>query len=73
MELAYLAFTLLCPLSMVLLLGWWAWALRKSRRAGDPQAMPSRSATDDGEIVRLRAHLDQLEAGARLNRASASG
>ena len=65
MEIAYLLFTLLCPLSMVALMGWWAWSMRRSGGAGSDQKAPVRSAADDSEIVRMRAQLDQLEAQAR--------
>jgi uncharacterized iron-regulated membrane protein len=64
-ELAYLLFTLLCPLSMVALMGWWAWSMRRSSGAGSGQKAPVRSTADDSEIVRMRAQLDQLEAQTR--------
>ena len=63
MEIAYLLVTLLCPLSMIALVGWWAWAVRRANKV--PAAAPTRSAADDAEITRMRAHLDQLEAHCR--------
>jgi hypothetical protein len=56
MEIAYLLVTLLCPVSMIAMVGWWAWAMRRPKQA------PARSAADDAEITRMRAHLDQLGA-----------
>jgi uncharacterized iron-regulated membrane protein len=62
-ELAFLLFTLLCPLSMVGLMGWWAWSTRRtSKRASDA---PVRSTIEENEITRMRAELDQLQAQAR--------
>ena len=63
MEIAYLLVTLLCPVSMIAMVGWWAWATRRATNA--PAAAPARSAGDDAEITRMRAHLDQLEAQSR--------
>ena len=60
MEIAYLLVTLLCPVSMAALVGWWAWAARQAKKT--PAAAPVRSAVDDAEIARMRAHVDQLEA-----------
>ena len=65
MEIAFLLFTLLCPLSMLGLLAWWGWSMRGSSGG----SKPVRSAAEESEIVRMRARLDQLEAHARDDRA----
>ncbi len=67
MELAYLLFTLLCPLSMVALVGWWVWSMRRS--SSQPQQAPVRSAAEEAEITRMRARLGQLEARSRDEKA----
>ena len=67
MELAYLLFTLACPLSMVALVGWWVWSMRRS--SSKPQQAPVRSAAEEAEIARMRAQLDQLDAQARDQKA----
>ena len=72
MELAYLLFTLACPLSMVALVGWWFWAMRRSS-GSKPQQAPARSAAEEAEITRMRAQLDQLDAQARDRRAPLNG
>lgn len=64
MEAAYLLFTLLCPLSMLALGGWWFWSMRRSARSCPPPA-PVRSQTEEAELARMRAQLDQLQAAAR--------
>ena len=69
MEIAYLLFTLMCPLSMVALVGWWAWSMRRTSGGSSCQKAPARSAADESEIVRMRAQLDQLEAQARDGKA----
>ena len=56
MDLGYLLFTLLCPLSMVALMGWWAWSMRGRKQ---PAAAPVRSAADEAELTRLRAALGE--------------
>ena len=56
MDLGYLLFTLLCPLSMVALMGWWMWSMRGSKKA---TAATVRSAAEEGELARLRAQLDE--------------
>lgn len=63
MDIAYLLVTLLCPVGMIAMVGWWAWATRGATKAS--AAAPPRSAADDAEITRMRAQLDQLEAHAR--------
>ena len=68
MEIVYLLVTLLCPVAMIAMVGWWAWAVRGSKTA--PAAL-GRSAADDVEIIRMRAHLDQLEAHSRDQDAAA--
>ena len=68
MDAAYLLFTLLCPLSMVALLGWWFWSMRKSRGGSSPAVPPVRTPAEEGELARMRAELDQLRAGARDTR-----
>lgn len=73
MDIAYLLFTLMCPLSMVALVGWWAWSMRRSSSASAAQKAPARSATEDNEIVRMRAQLDQLEAHARQEKPPVRG
>jgi hypothetical protein len=55
---------LLCPLSMVAMMGWWAWSMRRTGQQSSCHA-PRRSAADEAELTRMRAQLDQLEAGAR--------
>lgn len=67
MEAAYLLFTLLCPLSMVALAGWWVWSMRRSTGTAASQAEPDRSAVEEGELTRLRARLDQLQSSERDN------
>jgi hypothetical protein len=59
-DLGYLLFTLLCPLSMVALLGWWAWSMRPGRDRSRHPA-PVRSAAEEAELARLRAHLDHSQ------------
>jgi uncharacterized iron-regulated membrane protein len=72
-ELGFLLFTLLCPLSMVGLMAWWAWSMRRpGNRAGTGHA-PVRSASDEIEITRMRAQLDQLQAQARDEKSRAAG
>ena len=66
-DLAYLLFSLACPLSMVALVGWWFWSMRGS--GSKPQPAPVRSAAEEGEITRMRAQLDQLDARSREQRA----
>ena len=63
MEIAYLLVTLLCPVSMIAMLAWWAWAMRGPKKCSS--AAPARNTADDAEITRMRAQLDQLEAQAR--------
>ena len=70
MEIAYLLFTLMCPLSMVALVGWWTWSMRRASGDSSCQKTPARSAADESEIVRMRAQLDQLEAQAREGKAA---
>lgn len=72
MESAYLLFSLLCPLTMVGLMGWWAWSMRRSKANG-AQQVPVRSAVDENEITRMRAQLDQLEAQARDGQTTTTG
>lgn len=63
MEIAYLLVTLLCPLSMVAMVAWWSWATHTPKDRSS--AARTRTAADAGEITRLRAQLDQLEAHSR--------
>ena len=72
MELGYLLFTLMCPLSMVALVGWWAWSMRRSSGSSCDKA-PARSAAEEAEITRMRAQLDQLDAQARDTKAPSKG
>lgn len=65
MEAAYLLFTVLCPLSMVALVGWWVWSMRRSGGKAACQTEPGRSAVEEGELARLRAQLDQLQSSER--------
>jgi hypothetical protein len=65
METAYLLFTLLCPLSMVALVGWWFWSMRSSAAGKSGATEPVRTAAEQGELGRMRAQLDQLQAGER--------
>jgi hypothetical protein len=60
-DLGYVLFTLLCPLSMVALLGWWAWSMRPGRN-GSRHTAPVRSTAEKAELARLRAHLDSSQA-----------
>lgn len=71
MDLAYLLFTLACPLSMVALVAWWFWAMR--RPSSKPQEAPVRSAVEEAEVARMRAQLDQFDAQARDERSPAHG
>lgn len=71
METLYLLFTLMCPLSMVGLVAWWAWSMRTSSGDGAGQKAPTRSTTEEHELARMRAHLDQMEAQAREGTAEA--
>lgn len=73
MELVFLLFTLLCPLSMVGLMGWWAWSMRRPGKRASDSHVPVRSASDQNEITRMRAQLDQLEAQARDEKSPAAG
>lgn len=63
MEAAYLLFTLLCPLSMVALVGWWFWSMRKSSGGSSRAAAPVRTPAEEAELARMRARLDQPHAG----------
>jgi uncharacterized iron-regulated membrane protein len=72
-ELVYLLFTLLCPLSMVALMGWWAWSMRRPSNGVGRDDAPVRSTTDENEITRMRAQLDQLQAQARDEKSPATG
>jgi hypothetical protein len=71
-ELAYLLFTLMCPLSMVALVGWWVWSMRRSGGSSGEQA-PARSAAEEAEIARMRAQLDQLDVQSREQKTPSSG
>lgn len=72
MEAAYLLFTLLCPLSMVALVAWWAWAMRRSSTGAPATGESARSVTDEAEMARMRARLQELQgverAGAQQRR-----
>jgi uncharacterized iron-regulated membrane protein len=72
-EIAYLLFTLMCPLSMVALVGWWMWSMRRSDNGSSGQKAPARSAAEEAEIIRIRAQLDQLEAQARDEKTPSKG
>jgi hypothetical protein len=72
-ELAVLLFTLLCPLSMLALMGWWGWSVRRTRNRSSHVQAPVRSSTEANEITRMRAQLDQLEAQARDEESRAAG
>ncbi len=54
LQAAFLVIVLLCPLSIVALIGWSAWS-RRRRPSGHAVA---RSATDDAEIRRMRDRED---------------
>jgi uncharacterized iron-regulated membrane protein len=71
-EIAYLLFTLMCPLSMVALVGWWVWSMRRPGGSSCQQT-PARSAAEEAEITRMRAQLDQLDAQARDQKAPSNG
>lgn len=73
MELFFLLFTLLCPLSMVGLMGWWAWSMRRHSNRGAQGSAPVRSVSDESEITRMRAQLDQFQAQARDEKSPAAG
>jgi hypothetical protein len=60
-EAAYLLFTLLCPLSMVALVAWWAWSMRRSGRGASATGESARSVTDEAEVARMRARLHALQ------------
>lgn len=72
-ELVPLLFSLLCPLSMVGLMGWWAWSMRRPGNRASRGHAPVRSAGDEIEITRMRAQLDQLEARSRDEKSPAAG
>jgi hypothetical protein len=72
-EIAYLLFTLMCPLSMVALVGWWAWSMRRSGGGSSGEQAPARSAVEEAEIVRLRAQLDQLDVQGREQKTPSNG
>ncbi len=61
MEAAYLVFTLLCPLSMVALAAWWAWSVRRSSKGAAATGESTRSVTDEAEMARMRARLQELQ------------
>lgn len=69
MEIAYLLFTLMCPLSMVALVAWWAWSMRRPASGSSGQNAPVRSAVEEAEMSRMRAQLDQLEGQAGTEKA----
>lgn len=73
MEIAYLLFTLMCPLSMLALVGWWMWSMRRSDSSSSCQKAPARSAAEEAEITRMRAQLDQLEAHERDEKTPSRG
>jgi membrane protein implicated in regulation of membrane protease activity len=54
LQAAFLVIVLLCPLSIVALVGWSAWS-RRRHRSDHPVA---RSVTDDAEIRRMRDRED---------------
>jgi hypothetical protein len=60
-EFAYLLFTLLCPLSMVALVGWWFWSMRATTGGSANAAPPARTAAEEGELARMRSQLDQSQ------------
>jgi hypothetical protein len=69
-EIVYLLFTLLCPLSMLGFVAWWGWSMRRSNGGSSGcDRKPVRSAAEESEIVRMQAQLDQLEAQARDDKA----
>ena len=68
MEIVYVLFTLMCPLSMLGLVAWWGWSMRRSS-GGSSNSGPVRSAAEESEILRMRAQLDQLEAQTRDDKA----
>ena len=72
-EIAYLLFTLMCPLSMVALVGWWAWSMRRPASGSGREVEPARSAAEEAEIARMRAQLDQLQAKAREEKTPSHG
>jgi hypothetical protein len=55
---------LLCPLSMLAMMAWWAWSMRRTDEQSSCSA-PRRSRVEEAELTRIQAQLDQLEAGAR--------
>ena len=65
MEVAYLLFTLLCPLSMVALVGWWFWSTRTTTGGSASAAPPARTAAEEGELARMRSQLDQSQQNQR--------
>lgn len=70
MEAAYLVLTLACPILMVLLIGWWAWSMRRPNRGSGAVL---RSAVEDGEIARMREQLEELQARERYTGAASGG
>ncbi len=61
MEAAYLVFTLLCPLSMVALVAWWAWSMRRTGKGAPATGESARSVSDEAEVARMRARLQELQ------------
>ena len=61
MEAAYLVFTLLCPLSMVALVAWWAWSMRRTGKGAPARGESARSVTDEAEMARMRVRLQALQ------------
>ena len=71
MDAASLLFALLCPLSMVALVGWWAWSMRKPAGSSAFDAEPARSAASKALPARMGARLDQLHTDDRDTSSSA--
>jgi uncharacterized iron-regulated membrane protein len=52
----YLLFSLLCPVSMVALVAWWAWSVRRPRSSSGPAA-PVRQPADAAALEAMRAQM----------------
>ena len=64
MDIAYLLFALMCPLTMLAIVGWWVWSMRRPGSGSSCDKAPARTAAEEAEIARMRARLDELDAQA---------
>lgn len=64
LQAAFLFVALLCPLSIVAMVGWSLWSSRRAREKDGPRAAPVRSAADEAELERLHSRLEAQDAHA---------